>query len=231
MDVGGVIILTLLTASCPLTTADVALPDGVLRVRDVVQLDCLPAKERGSIGELVIGDLREHAGKVEVTGSDIADAVRRRVPGLPLAKDMPAKLTILVSGQDRLTTTSAALCVVSGRNIAAGEKIVRSDVTSTPCPARPPRPVIAYEAEHGVVRALADIPEGEALGRLMVPDTEFPDSGDELLLIVKVGPVSIERRVWAMQPAPRSGELFVRDEAGNIFPAPIDLGRNAERRE
>lgn len=46
-------------------------------------------------------------------------------------------------------------------------------------------------------------------------------SGDAMTLAVRVGPVTVERPVTAMQPGHVGKRVFVRDTAGHVFSAPL----------
>lgn len=48
--------------------------------------------------------------------------------------------------------------------------------------------------------------------------------GDQMTLVSRNGPVTIERSVTALQPGAAGGRVFVRDGAGHVFALPIEKG-------
>ena len=119
-------------------------------------------------------------------------------------------------------------CFVAARALRAGQIVSRQSLSPAPCEPGARSALIRYDRIHRVVRATSDLAEGEYLGRLDVTYGLASDAGDALVLVVAIGPVRIERQVWAMQPAHDGAALFVRDSDGNIFRAPIEADAAAE---
>lgn len=51
---------------------------------------------------------------------------------------------------------------------------------------------------------------------MRLPDPPAVQTGDELTLISRAGPVTVERSVTALQPGRSGRRLFVRDRAGHV---------------
>jgi hypothetical protein len=222
MGSGVIVSMAWFGGLCSLTGAEaVDLQDRAVRLRDVVELDCAPADARETIGSLVIGALRAGSSQVALQHADIADLVRRRAPGLALepAGD-PERVVLLRAGEIPIDAARDTACFALSRGVQAGAALSADDLVPVSCANHPSR-ALYYEATHGVVRAASDLAEGSYVGRLLVSEHAFPDAGDRLVLSVSVGPVQIDRQVEAVQPGPDGGKIFVRDEAGSVFPVPL----------
>jgi hypothetical protein len=211
-----------LIGACTLTTADaVDLKDRSLRVKDVVQLDCVPEDARDSLGAIVLGKLPSESAEIRLSHTDIAVLAERRIPGLDLTVEEGLSEEVTLRAGRDIASTATPPCFAAAHPIAANQAISAGDLLPASCQGKDGRPPVHYDKANGVVRTAANLAQGDYLGRLSVPAQTYPDTGDELLLSVGLGPVRIERQVWAVQPAPNRGEMFVRDEAGVVFRVPL----------
>jgi hypothetical protein len=210
-----------LSGVCALAYADVVdLDDRNVRIRDIATLECVPPEKREALGNLVVGRLHADADHVRLHADDLVELIRLRAPGLELVGDSEHRLTVRLDGKASRPATTPS-CWMTARRIPAGSPISREDLVATTCAPSNSTAGLVYDRYNGMLRAKSDLPEGAYAGRLSVTTKIFVDAGDELLLAAELGSVRIERRVWAMQPAPGGGEIFVRDEAGVIFSAPV----------
>ena len=224
MGLGIVISMGWLGGLCALTGAEeISLPTSSLRLGDVVALECVPEADRPAIGALVLAEVPQTSRRATVSAGDLALLAKRRVPGLRLAPVGDASRQIaLLAGPAGMTRPAAPVaCYRTSHTISANDAISGEDLAPSACEQNAPRPQVYFDRTNKVVRAQADIAADVYLGRLLVPDHGFPDTGDELVLSIGVGPVRVERQVRAAQPAPKGGEIFVRDEAGALFRAPV----------
>lgn len=104
---------------------------------------------------------------------------------------------------------------------AQGAPLVSHDVRAVPCDPDRTKLAVVYDRHDQQVRAGVDIEPGDYLGPLALRDVGTFVAGDTLLLTVDIGPVRIERIVWAAQPSRGHEEIFVRDEAGSAFAVPV----------
>jgi len=218
---GAVTLLTAvgLSAHCLLTAAQsVDVPDRFIRVRDAVQLDCVPASQRGHIGELVVAALPLGAREIQISRQALATLARRRVPGLgELA--IGDSNTAIAFRSSHINVDPDAVCYALARPVRAGEAITLDALSQATCDGASRPSLIRYDSDSGVVRAQTDLEAGLYLGRLHVPPHRFADIGDQVVLTETVGVVRIDRAVEALQAAPFGGAIFVRDEDGEIFSA------------
>ena len=218
MTVAGGSTLLIAGAVCALTNAQsVDLSGADLRVSDVMSLECVASSHRREIGELAIASANRES---EVTRLALAALVRRRVPALAeleLSDDSAATVRVR---PPRRAPALAFECYGARRAIGADEAISTDDVERAPCSPRARAPV-RYEPMHGLMRATEDIAAGELLGRMMAPPPPITEAGREMTLRIAIGPVMIERSVETVQPS-RGGAIFVRDQDGHVFSAPMN---------
>jgi hypothetical protein len=206
-------------AACALTNAQsVDLPGAEVRVSDVVSLECVTPSHRRGIGELAIASANRDS---EVTRLALAALVRRRVPALGVNLGGDPAATIRLRAPHR-APVGAFECYSARRAISAGEAISADDVERAPCSADVSvRAPVRYEAMHGLMRAAEDIAAGQLLGRMMGPPHPITETGRQMTLTIAIGPVTIERSVETVQPS-RGGAIFVRNEDGHVFSAPMN---------
>lgn len=129
-------------------------------------------------------------------------------------------------GGGLLLLAAAALapdCYATAHLVSAGTVLVEGDVTPVECRTEAPRPAIRYDRAGGVLVAADALPAGSYLGRLAPLAGEGVAQGAALTLRSRSGPVTIERRVVAMQPGRPGGKLFVRDAGGQVFAVVLEL--------
>lgn len=90
-----------------------------------------------------------------------------------------------------------------------------------PCTANRPA-FLRFDREDHRLAATHDLPAGSYLGRVAVPAAAAVKRGDDLRLVSKIGPVTIERAVTAVQPGHDGRRVFVRDPDGQVFAVKLD---------
>lgn len=148
-------------------------------------------------GEVVrIGDVAQLGG--------LAATERARVSRLPILRLARGE----VRAMSRAGLASLIRRAVPGMPVAwaeAGDVVVRSVVAAPVSPCRSGDRVSRCEPLHSVpVRPAVDVARGAAL-----------------VLRSRVGPVTIEREVTAMQPGCTGRRVFVRDAGGAVFAARV----------
>jgi hypothetical protein len=213
----------IITGVCALTPATaVNLESDEVRVRDVVDLECVEPARRGAVGALIISARRPgEARELTLQREAVAALARRRAP-LIGQLHVSGETPILFRFQASSTQTAAPpTCRAAARALAAGDTLTNSDLVAGSCPPPDVRPALHYDRRHGLVRATRPIPEGEALGAVAAMPDAVAEPGDRLALLVQLGPVTIEREVRAAQPARSGAAIFVRDREGHVFSAPF----------
>jgi hypothetical protein len=223
MGLGVIITFGWLSGTCALTDAEhVPLENRTLRLGDIATLECVREEDRPQLSTLVITKLPRAPRDVVTSAGELAGLAKRRVPGLDLAPPAdPSRLIVIEAGPSVLPRSASTACYRTSRSVGAGKAISGDDLSPTACEADQPKAQLSFDRANKVVRAASDIGPGVYVGRLSVPERAFPDTGDELVLSIGLGAVAIERQVRAAQPSPSGGSIFVRDETGALFRAPV----------
>ena len=221
MGLGAILSVVCLNCVCSLAATDTVLLSGdAIHIRDVAKLDCLPSDVRSAFDDLVIGKLPEGIREVRIPSATIIDRIRQRAPGLDIngASNSPGEITL-----QRQNTPSEPRpdpsCFIAAHSIRMDAAISAEDLSPTPCGQSSADRTVYYDRPYGTLRAATNLVEGAYVGRISVPQHVYANVGDEILLVVNIGSVRIERQVNAMQSATRDGGIFVRDVDGTIFSA------------
>jgi hypothetical protein len=162
----------------------------------------------------------------------MASLVRRRIPGLAISQEnMGGTITFMRSAPRPEAPLERRPCFALAHPLKAGALVTGDDLLRVSCISDTKPAALRYDGTNGTTRAGAPLDAGSYVGPLVVPHHHYADRGDNLVLGVSIGPVRIERQVFAMQPAAAGSDIFVRDEDGNVFSAPIakfDDDRRAE---
>jgi hypothetical protein len=204
-------------AACALTGADVVeLEAAEVRLGDIATLDCLAPDQRDRLQDRVVAALPAGATTLTLSREALATLVRRRVPVLARLEHASGSVTIrrAATSEDR----EQVACYAAAHAVAAGAPLLRTDVVEADCEAQD-HGALRYDRAHGVLRAAINLAPGDALGRIL-PAEQVIDAGDEVSLIISIGPINIERAVEALQPT-SAERVFVRDEDGSVFSAPL----------
>lgn len=108
---------------------------------------------------------------------------------------------------------------------AAHEQVMQADTGAAPCRSvagrKQDNPPLMFDGKQRVARARVALAAGQYLGRAFFPAAPVVRSGDHMVLRQHVGRVAIERDVVVMQDGFAGGRVFVRDDDGVIFAAPV----------
>lgn len=111
---------------------------------------------------------------------------------------------------------------------SAGDVIVPALTTTAPCSQDEPRRRLRYDRAAKVARAAVDLAPGDELGRVFLPEPPQVLPGDRLAVAASIGPVTVAREVTALQAGTSGRWLFVRDDAGKVFKAPLPALKSDE---
>lgn len=140
----------------------------------------------------------------------------------------PLRLTIVPAALLLSAPAFAGECYALAAPVAAGDYIDRSDVSAVACREQPSDAPLAYDRNARALRAAAALAAGDYLGPLVIDAGRVARPGEELVLVIREGPVTIEREVSPVSPV-RSGEDgFVRAEDGTVFAATYIPGEGAQ---
>lgn len=150
-----------------------------------------------------------------ITGTALGQLVARAVPTLG-TRPSDGSYSFSVRTQQRAFTE----CWAARHDLAAGTAIARTDVAPSNCEGADHFDK-AVLTSGGVTLAARPIPAGAPLGRLYIPLQPITHAGERLTLVVKMGSVSVERGVTALQTGVSGSRLFVRDDEQHVFPAAL----------
>lgn len=188
--------------------AALTLADDKLRVRDLA---------RGAVrGELVVAALPAHAARVTLSEEQRAALLRKRVPGMRFSLRHKGDVQFN-RGSAGMAAISETSCFSARTDIPAGVYLRAEHVASAPCSAGVPARRLRYDPAAAAAYAQALIPAGSYLGRLRLPEVPPVPAGQSMLLQTRVGPVTIERGVTALQPGRPGRSLFVRTDDGKLL--------------
>lgn len=216
---GGVLLMAAGGVCALMATDAVELASRDVRIRDIVELECLSTDVRADVGELVVASLPRSASEITLTRAGLAALARRRAPGLGEIDAGPSN-ELMHLRPPRAEAAPAGPCYSAARSIAADDLVAADALSVTACADEMAPAPVRYDRVHGVTRASSELEDGAYLGRIASPERAQADSGDELSLVASIGPIRIERKVWAVQPS-LGGRVFVRDENGVVFSAPL----------
>lgn len=127
-----------------------------------------------------------------------------------------------------LATTGAAAhaepsraCARALASLALGARPVVADFEPAPCPGSTSA-AFRYDLDRREIRAARAIGRGEVVPALPPALLPLVRPGDRLRLTVRVGPVSVEREVVAIQTGRTHGAVFVQSADGAVFAARMD---------
>jgi hypothetical protein len=212
----------------------IALSENSVRLRDILVLPCGDLEHFEGAENLVIATLPRDSRTLSLTRVGVADLLARRIPALAGLTESgnDQRITFTNSAASEVRPETDTQCYVATRNIAPGELVTGEDVSQSECLADRAASRIAYDRREGVPRTSEVIHQGDYLGRLMPLPRSNWDVGQQLTMSIRVGPVAVERQVWAMEPAAGNASVFLKDEYGAVFSAPVSmLAKKAEAPE
>jgi hypothetical protein len=197
---------------------EIELTDRSVRIGDVVRRGDLDA----ALAERTIATLPPGRDSVTIERSALAGLLRRAVPGFRVESADEGTVALRAAAAERADRR----CLELINPVAAGAIIDAEDVVAIECRDGEGAVGIAYDRIAAAPRAAADLAAGHYLGRVVLGPAGGADAGAALTLASTIGPVRIERRVVALQPARQGGRLFVRTEDGEVLVAAIAAERD-----
>ena len=186
-----------------------------IRLADVAAPAGLPRRAWDRLAGNVIATLSARDRFVTLSRKAVATLIARRVPGARALAD-PGAGPIRFEVKYQISPAPPLACRRLGTARHADEPVVEADLIPAPCTADRPAELRFDRAGRRLV-AKRDLSAGSYVGRVVVPLAPAVKRGDGLRLISRVGPVTIERAVTAMQGGNAGLPVFVRDPDGNVF--------------
>jgi hypothetical protein len=201
-------------AACHLRPdADVLLGSRALRTGDVLEPGCVA-------NDIVLAELP--SDDVQWKTDALVTLLRRRIPGIVV--EVPAEVAASV----RLRAVSApegvpahSMSRETTADVPAGAVISLANTRASHC-ARKGGGKVRYDPAAAAPRASAFLEAGTCLGAIAVDDRKRIAPGDEVTLQIRLGSVSVEKTLIAVQPAIAGAPVFAADDAGVILRVPAN---------
>lgn len=116
-------------------------------------------------------------------------------------------------------------CFALAQGVGAGEFLTAEMAQAIPCREERPDLPLAFDRDAGAPVAKEDLPTGTYLGQLALRPGSIARAGEALQLLIRQGPVIVEREVRPIRSL-RAGERgFVRAADGEVLTARfVDAG-------
>jgi hypothetical protein len=207
-------------ASPMLFAPTIAVTDRVVALGQLADLSVLPAPLREQVQGLTVLKLRRDRVGMRIPVA----ALNRRIGGLaPALKPwLPAsegELEVRYAGPSR-STAALAPCVRVAEEVPVDGVPTAKSFLAAPCLGAV-SPALWFDRRTGVLRAARALKLGEIL---QAPARDIVASvapGQSLLIEATVGPVRVQRRVEAIQPARPGQRLFARTTDGAVLSIPF----------
>lgn len=186
---------------------------------DVADLSALPPDLRARAGALVVARFRPGQRQMAIQPGRLSEKARVLMP--VLASRLPAAGSpIVVTRQTAVSAAPAQACLAAARSLAVGETPSLDDFQTAPCGPAALRTAFRYDAGLGAVRLTRALKPGETV--VSPPASTFAGvrAGQALTLVVRVGPVQVQRQVLAARSSGRGKPVFVYGEDRKVFSAP-----------
>lgn len=219
---GAGVILGLAMAMSPHAERVVEARAAVVTFGEVVDVARLPATLRATAARLPIARFPA-TGRLVMTERQAIERARAQMPALaPFFGDAGDRRVVVRPAARAAPREAPPACLRLLRPVAGGMTPTRGDVAPVACPDDPPAGAFRYDVARRTVRALRDLVEGEVVTALPAFAIAAVRPGQALYLEARIGPVTVEREVRALQATRPGGRLFVRSAEGDVFP--VQLG-------
>lgn len=120
-------------------------------------------------------------------------------------------------GGNAASASQLGECLALAQGVGAGEFLTAELAEPAPCRDEAPRLPLIFDRDARTPVASEALPAGTYLGRMALKPGPVAPAGKALQLLVREGPVIIEREVRPLRPL-RAGERgFVRAEDGTVL--------------
>lgn len=178
---------------------------------DVAVISGVAPSVRSQLADRVVARIPAGRATVALTRPALSQLIRRAAPSLSVRADSTdEQIIVRTAAQPSLRT-----CRVAIRPLRSGEAIRSQDTAASACAYQMPAAAIIFDRRAGLPRAAQDITTGTYLGAVL-PAGDGVDRGAQLTLAARVGPVTIERTVIALQASTPGRRLFVRTGDGAV---------------
>ena len=191
--------------------------DGVVRAHDLASAS--------PNGDAIVMTLPERAASAEVSEAKRRELLRAAFPGGRFALRQNGPVRVVRKSGPR-TARAGGPCYASGAAIAQDDAISQGDLLSVACRGGPSGRYLRYDAAAGAFFARRAIAAGAYLGPVKLATGAGAKKGAELVYRTAEGPVVVERKVVALQPARPGRRVFVRTDDGRVLVSTLERGED-----
>lgn len=211
-------LMQLAASECQLRSDNVVLVDnGAISIADVMQTPCGVVEMDGA---LVIAKVPQQLRSVSLTHRQIANLVRRRVPGLRNIEPDNPDLRVTFETAPEAEVETATVCYRTTRALKQGQLVNAQSLVATSCEANLVTDALVYDPGSKLVRAGRNILQLEYVGRVMRLPARVLEKGQTVVMRLRIGAVTIERHVTVLKAAPGDALVPVQASDGEMFSVP-----------
>lgn len=196
-----------------------------VRLGDIADVSALPADIRARAAVLVLAHVPPHQRQLRISAARLAERARARLPLLAgyLGSDDGRVVTVRFNGPEASAPPRAAVsadCMRVVKPIAPGAAPIAGELEQANCGPAAIKRAFGYDPINHVARAVRSLSVGEVVAAPPASSIAAVRAGDSYTLTARSGPVAVQRRVVAVQPARAGEEMFVAGDDGQVFAAP-----------
>ncbi len=193
--------------------------DRVVTLDDLADLSRLPPEVRRQVGALPVFKMPVGREQVEASAGQLQMRVGALAPALQAWLTGPDHSVHVRYVPPKAPATTALTCVMAREAVAADAAPTPRSFMPAPC-AGVITDALWFDARSGVVRARRALHPGDVLTVPPASAVAAVAPGDPLVIEATVGPVRVQRRVFALQPARPGEHLFARTSGGSVISIP-----------
>jgi flagella basal body P-ring formation protein FlgA len=193
----------------------IAVTNGIVVARDLASAS--PA------GDAIVMRLPRGVDSIELNETKRRNLLRARFPGGRFTLRQTGALRVVRRARPNAARISQP-CFVGRRDIPADAAIGKDDVDPVSCRHEVQVNRLFYHTASASLIARRDLPAGTYLGAIKLPEALAATKGDDLVYRTAEGPVTVERKVVALQNGRSGGKIFVRTEDGRVLVSTLSTG-------
>jgi hypothetical protein len=193
--------------------------DRIVKLAALADLSAVPVGLRGEVEGLPVLMIPQGRAQVVVDASRLQSRVAALAPALKpwlTGQDHPVFIRY---ARPEAPAGPPAACVSVREPLPAGGTPTSRSFTPVPCTAAA-ADAFWFDARRGVVRTRQALRPGDVLRAPPKSDLAGVAAGDPLVVEARVGPVKVQRRVFALQSARPGERLFAKTADGAVISVP-----------
>ncbi|WP_080409930.1 flagella basal body P-ring formation protein FlgA [Burkholderia ubonensis] len=226
--ISGALCLQLLASGVMAQAREIHLPGPTVRLSDVVEANALPIELSEPAMDVVVAEAQHGQSLLVLTGEDIALAARKRMPILSryVEADHTRPVRVHLDWKPAARSPDAKAdddrCAELLITVQAGKAVRPGDVKPAKCPVhRLPGSALRYEQWTHTSYAVTSMEQGAILARPVMSSLDYV-AGDPVVIVERLGQVSVSRTVRANQAGRFGSRISVSASDQNVFSAVVD---------